>query len=81
MNIDNNGISKIEENNNDEKISESINNKFDEYFIFDDFYPKVTDDYKRNKKNKKRTYIEAFGADNELKKFWNMIVLSNDKGK
>ena len=51
---------------------EDINeNKNDLYF--DEFFPK----YPIKSKNKKRTYIESFGEDNELKKMLSYLDLNN----
>ena len=71
-------------NNEEKEYKEIINNNLDDevcsdedfinennYMIFDEIFPQ------ERKKKGKRSYNEAFGEDNDLKKFWNSLILKN----
>ena len=60
--------------NSDHEIAEKNDDLNDEYINFDEFYLKKID---KGKKNKKRNYIDAFGSDNELKKFWDNLEINS----
>ena len=71
---------KLNEYSNNEKYiseKEEKNNELkDENLIFDEFYPKVV-----IKKKSKRSYLKAFGYENELKIFLNSLCLGSQKLK
>ena len=65
----------IEKSGEDENDSES-NDDDEDVVGFDEFYPKII----KNKK-KRRNYLDAFGEDNELKKFHGLLTINSKSSK